>query len=35
MASADDDVPVLWDDHIESLDHLAWIQHAGRDLELH
>ena len=35
MAAADDDVPVLWNDRVDGLDHLARIQHAGRDVELH
>src|SRR5258705_12789932 len=35
MAAADDDVPVLWNDRVDGPDHLAWIQHPGRDLEWH
>ena len=35
MAAADDDVPVLWNDRVDGPDHLAWIQHPGRDVELH
>ena len=34
MAAADDDVPVLWNDRVEGVDHLAGIEHAGRDVEL-
>src|SRR4029077_15659277 len=33
MAAADDDVPVLRDDRIDGPDRLAWIQHAGFDVE--
>src|SRR5947209_3452824 len=35
MAAADDDVPVLWNDRVDGPDHLAWIQHPGRDVEWH
>src|SRR6476620_10358307 len=35
MAAADDDVPVLWNDRVEGLDHVAWIQHSWRDVERH
>src|SRR5262245_38503368 len=35
MAAADDDVPVLWNDRVDRPDHLAWIQHIGRDVEWH
>src|SRR5262245_61682645 len=35
MAAADDDVPILWNDLVECPDHLAWIQHIGRDVEWH
>src|SRR5262249_30000010 len=35
MAAADDDVPVLWNDRVDGFDHLAWIQHAGLDVEWH
>src|SRR5262249_25518192 len=35
MAAADDDVPVLRDDLVESPDHLAWIKHPGLDVERH
>src|SRR5207342_3112442 len=35
MAAADDDVPVLWNDRVDGPDHLAWIQHPGRDVERH
>src|SRR5262249_1776510 len=35
MAAADDDVPVLWNDRVDGPDHLARIQHVGRDVERH
>src|SRR5262249_50193243 len=35
MAAADDDVPVLGNDVVEHPDHLAWIEHAGLDVERH
>src|SRR3984885_2199000 len=35
MAAAHDDVPVFWNDRVDGPDHLAWIQHAGRDVERH
>src|SRR5262245_41430137 len=35
MAAADDDVPIFWNDRIDGPDHLAWIQHIGRDVEWH
>ena len=35
MAAADDDVPVLWDDRVDGPDHLARIEHPGRDVERH
>src|SRR5262245_21492633 len=35
MAASDDDVPVLRDDRIDGPDRLAWIQHAGFDVECH
>src|SRR6202023_3402160 len=35
MAAADDDVPVLWNNRVDGPDHLAWIQHPGRDIERH
>src|SRR5207245_5804893 len=35
MAAADDDVPILWNDRVDGPDHLAWIQHIGRDVEWH
>src|SRR5262249_16240416 len=33
MAAAADDVPVLWNDRVDGLDHLARIQHARLDVE--
>src|SRR5712672_2100920 len=35
MAAADDNVPILWNDRVDGVDHLAWIQHPGRDVERH
>src|SRR5439155_24548535 len=35
MAAADDDVPVFWNDRVDGPDHLAWVQHSGRDVERH
>src|SRR5262249_4497062 len=35
MAAADDDVPLLWNGRVDGPDRLAWIEHAGRDVEWH
>ena len=35
MAAADDDVPILGNDRVDGLDHLARIEHAGLDVERH
>ena len=35
MAATDDDVPILWNDRVDGPDHLARIQHPGRDVEWH
>src|SRR5215470_11849438 len=35
MAAAADDVPIFWNDRVDGLDHLAWIQRPGRDVEWH
>src|SRR6202044_1876693 len=35
MAAADDAVPILWHDRVDSPDHLAWIEHPGFDVEWH
>src|SRR5207342_447422 len=35
MTATDDDVPILWNDRVDGPDHLAWIQHPGRDVERH
>src|ERR1700722_1019032 len=35
MAAADDTVPILRNDRVDGLDHLAWIQLPGRDVEWH
>src|SRR5204863_1546328 len=35
MAAASDNVPILWNDRVNGLDHLAWIQHPRRDVEWH
>ena len=35
MAAADDDVPILWNDRVDGLDHVARIQHPRRDVEWH
>src|SRR5689334_18541601 len=35
MATAADDVPILWNDRVDGPDHLAWIQRPRRDVEWH
>src|SRR5579864_4107043 len=35
MTATDDNIPILGNDGVEGRDHVAWIQHAGRDVEWH
>src|SRR5580698_1485721 len=35
MAAADDTVPILWNDSVESPDHFAWIEYPRFDVERH